>query len=164
MAEPDRPQSWREAQGGDVAGALVGLLPRDAVFALRLLGESRLRLLEHFQRFILAELGASGATPQSHPMLPAFAETHALALRDFVVSGVEGAHQLALERVERLMGDSGGLLRVDIWDQLKSHIADAEAQFRGQIGGLQRELEAYRAPGAAQNRARDGGGRINERA
>ena len=146
MAEPDRPDYWRESpEGDDVASTLVRLLPRDAIFALRLLGESRLRLLEHFQGFILSEFAKAGATPQTHPMLHAFAETHALALRDFVASGVEGAHQLALEHVERLMGDVEGLLRVDIWDQLKSHIADAEAQFRRQLGGLKVELEGYRA-------------------
>ena len=44
------------------------------------------------------------------------------------------------------MGDSGGLLRVDIWDKLKSHIGDAQSQFQRQLGGLTTELEAYRAP------------------
>ena len=143
-AEPGREEGQEE---GHVADALVGLLPRDAIFALRFLSESRLRLLEHFQTFIMQEFAKLGATPQTHPMLNAFSETHALALRDFVVSGVEGAHQFALERIEALMGDSGGLLRVDIWDQLKSHISYAEAQFHQQAGGLQAELEGYRAPG-----------------
>ena len=66
-------------------------------------------------------------------MLSAFAETHALALRDFVVSGVEIAHQFRIEEIERLTGDSGGLLRVDVWDRLKSHIAAAESQFQRQV-------------------------------
>ncbi len=130
----------------NVADALVALMPRDAIISLRFLGESRLLLLQHFQSFILDEFARAGATPLSHPMLHAFAETHALALRDFVFSGVEGAHQLALEHFERLLGDAGALLRVDVWDQLKSHIADAEAQFHRQIGGLQEQLERYRAP------------------
>ena len=145
MAERDTKAATPEGDG-HVADALVELLPRDAIFALRFLGESRVRLLEHFQSFIVGEFAKVGATPDTHPMLHAFAETHAIALRDFVVSGVEFAHQFALEHVERLMGDSGGLLRVDIWDHLKSHIADAQSQFQRQLGGLAVELEAYRAP------------------
>ena len=150
MTEPEPSGTWPASSGAasddHVADALVELLPRDAIFALRFLGESRVRLLEHFQAFIMGEFSKLGATAESHPMLHAFSETHALALRDFVVSGVEGAHQFALEHMERLMGDSGGLLRVDIWDQLKSHIGDAETQFQRQLEGLQKELEAYRAP------------------
>ena len=148
MTEETRRELRASASGpaGDgVAAALVELMPRDAIFALRFLGESRLRLLEHFQAFILSEFAKAGATPETHPMLHAFAETHALALRDFVVSGVEGSHQIALEHMERLMGDSGGLLRVDIWDQLQSHICDAESHFQREVDGLQSDLEAYRA-------------------
>jgi hypothetical protein len=140
MSEPE--------EATHVADALVALMPRDAIFALRFLGESRLRLLEHFHAFILAEFAKLGATPQTHPMLHAFAETHALALRDFVLSGVEGSHQLALERLEHMLGEAGELLRVDVWDQLKSHIGDAEAQFHRQVGALEAQLEAYRAPEA----------------
>jgi hypothetical protein len=138
-----------------VADALIELMPRDAVFALRLLGESRSRLLEHFHALILAELAKLGATPESHPMLGAFAETHALRLRDFVVSGVEIAHQFRIEEIERLTGDSSGLLRVDVWDRLKSHIADAEAQFQRQLLGMRDEIEAYRAPVSRAGRARE---------
>ena len=149
MAERDRDDLWFVAPSGrqdgeHVANALVELLPRDAIFALRFLGESRVRLLEHFRAFILREFAKVGATPETHPMLHAFSETHALALRDFVVSGVEYAHQFSLEHIERLMGDSGGLLRVDIWDRLKSHIADAEMQFQRQVDGMQAELDVYR--------------------
>ena len=138
MAEPE--------EAAHVADALVALMPRDAIFSLRFLGESRLRVLAHFQEFILAQFAKLGATPQSHPMLHAFAETHALTLRDFVLSGVEGAHQISLERFECLLGEGGELLRVDVWDQLKSHIGDAEAQFQLQAGALAAELERYRAP------------------
>ena len=153
MSEPDRNENWLGSEGKPQAGphvadALVELLPRDAIFTLRFLGESRLRLLEYFQAFVLDRLEKVGATPQTHPLLHAFCENHALRLRDFVVSGVEVTHQFSLEHIERLTGDSEGLLRVDIWDQLKSHIADAEAQFQRQLGGLQNDLEAYRAPGA----------------
>lgn len=151
MAERDLKAATPDGEAGaDVANALVEILPRDAIFALRFLGESRVRLLEHFQAFIVGEFAKIGATPETHPMLHAFAETHAMALRDFVVSGVEFAHQFALEHIERLIGDSGGLLRVDIWDHLKSHIGDAQVQFQRQLSNLQSELEAYRAPPGRQ--------------
>ena len=136
-----------------VADALIELMPRDAVFSLRLLGESRSRLLEHFHALILAELAKLGATPDTHPMLSAFAETHALRLRDFVVSGVEIAHQFRIEEIERLTGDASGLLRVDVWDRLKSHIVDAETQFQRQVLGMREEIEAYRAPASPAERA-----------
>jgi hypothetical protein len=86
-------------------------------------------------------------------MLGAFAETHALRLRDFVVSGVEIAHQFRIEEIERLTGDSSGLLRVDVWDRLRSHIADAESQFQRQLIGMRDEIEAYRAPVSSVDRA-----------
>ncbi len=130
----------------EVADALFELMPRDAVFVLRLLGESRSRLFQHFHALILAEFVKLGATPETHPMLSAFAETHALALRDFVVSGVEIAHQFRVEDIERLTGDNGGVLRVDVWDRLKSHIAAAEAQFQRQVLGMREEIDAYRVP------------------
>jgi hypothetical protein len=130
----------------EVADALIELMPRDAVFVLRLLGESRSRLLQHFHALILAELAKLGATPETHPMLSAFAETHALALRDFVVSGVEIAHQFRVEEIEQLTGDSAGVLRVDVWDRLKSHIAAAESQFQRQLLGMREQIDAFRAP------------------
>jgi len=129
-----------------VADALFDLMPRDAVFALRLLGESRSRLLEHFHGFILAELAKIGAAPETHPMISAFAETHALTLRDFVVSGVEIAHQFSIAEIELLTGDSTGLTRVDVWDRLKSHIAVAETQFQRQLSGMRDQVDMYRAP------------------
>jgi len=132
----------------EVADALIELMPRDAVFALRILGESRSRLLEHFHARILAELAKLGATPETHPMLGAFAETHALTLRDFVVSGVEIAHQFRIEEIERLTGDESGLLRVDVWDRLKSHITDAESQLQRQLLAMRDQIETYRAPPA----------------
>jgi hypothetical protein len=150
LADQEDGAAWLGPSDGDaehVADALVEMLPRDAIFGLRFLGESRVKLLEHFQNFIMAELAKAGATSETHPMLGAFAETHALALRDFVVSGVEVTHQFSFPHIERLSGDTSGLLRVDIWDQLKSHIGDAETQFKRQVDGLQAQLETYRARG-----------------
>jgi|SRR5580692_989217 hypothetical protein len=152
----DFPDRLVSAGRVEVADELFELMPRDAVFALRFLGESRSRLLQHFHALILAELAKLGATPETHPMLSAFAETHALTLRDFVVSGVEIAHQFRIEEIERLSGDSAGVLRVDVWDQLKSYIADAESQFRRQLVGMREQIEAYRVRAADADRTDEG--------
>ena len=130
----------------DVTADLVGLMPRDAVFMLRFLGESQLRLQEHFQDFIAAELARNGVTSDTHPMVHGFIETHAITLRDFVFAGVSMAHQVRLPAMERLLGDATSLLSVDIWDQLRSHIETAEQQFRTQAPALPVQLEPYRVP------------------
>jgi hypothetical protein len=38
------------------------------------------------------------------------------------------------------------MIRVDIWDQLKSHIETAEKQFQTQVGGLPVLLSAFEKP------------------
>ncbi len=74
-------------------------------------------------------------------------------MRDFVFSGVALAHQFRIDEMERLLGDTTSLLRVDIWDQLRGHIEMAEKQFEGQTPALERQLDAYRPPTGG----RDGG-------
>ena len=130
----------------DVTADLVRLMPRDAVFMLRFLGESQSRLQEHFQDFIAAELARRGVTQNSHPMIHGFIETHALALRDFVFAGLSMAHQLRLPEMERLLGDTTSILSVDIWDELRGQIEAAERQFEAQAPALPRQLESYRVP------------------
>ncbi|PZQ51279.1 MAG: hypothetical protein DI556_03655 [Rhodovulum sulfidophilum] len=130
----------------DVTADLVRLMPRDAVYMLRFLGESQLRLQRHFQDFIAARLARLGVTPDSHPMIHGFIETHALTLRDFVFAGVSMAHQLRVAEMERLLGDTTSLLSVDIWDELRDHIETAERQFEAQAAALPDQLEGYRAP------------------
>lgn len=132
----------------DVTADLVQLLPRDAVFMLRFLGESQLRLQQHFEGFIAAELARHGVTPESHPMIHGFIEVHARSLRDFVFEGISMGHQVRLPEMEQLLGDATSLLRVDVWDGLRSHIETAEGEFRRQAAALPGELEGYRAPGA----------------
>ncbi|TIW75717.1 MAG: hypothetical protein E5V42_00385, partial [Mesorhizobium sp.] len=109
-------------QPDDIAGDLVRLMPRDLVFVMRFLGESQFRLQSHFQDFIRAELAAGGVTAETHPMIHLFIENHAILLRDFVFSGVSLSRQFRVEEIERLTGDTTSVMRVDIWDQLKSHI------------------------------------------
>ncbi len=132
----------------DVSAELVRLMPRDAVFVLRFLGESQLRLLRHFQDFIAAELAREGITAETHPMIHGFIETHALTLRDFVFNGVGMAHQVRLPAMERLTGDTTSMLSVDVWDQLRSHIELAESRFRTEVPALPAELAYYRLPDA----------------
>ena len=127
-----------------VASELSRLMQRDLVFVMRFLGESQHLMQAYFQDFILRELAAREITEQTHPLIHAFAERHAILLRDFVFSGVSLSRQLRIEEVEQLTGDS--MMRVDIWDQLRSHIEMAERQFRGQIPQLPAMLEAWKSP------------------
>jgi hypothetical protein len=129
---------------GDVTTDIARLMQRDLVFVARFLGESQYLMQSHFQQFILRELSASGITDETHPMIHAFAERHAILLRDFVFSGVSLSRQLRIEELERLTGDT--MIRVDIWDQIRSHIDMAEQQFRTQLPGLPATLEVWKAP------------------
>ncbi|RWM05635.1 MAG: hypothetical protein E5X80_10475 [Mesorhizobium sp.] len=130
----------------DVAGDLVRLMPRDLIFVMRFMGESQPRLQSHFQDFIRIELAARGVTAETHPMIHLFIENHAILLRDFVFSGVSLSRQFRVETIERLTGDTTSVMRVDIWDQLKSHIETAEKHFRSQADGLPRLLSAFEKP------------------
>jgi len=131
-----------------VTGDLVKLMPRDLVFVMRFMGESQHRLQSHFQDFIRAELAAGGVTAETHPMIHLFIESHAILLRDFVFSGVSLSRQFRVDEIERLTGDTTSMIRVDIWDQLKSHIETAEKQFHSQAGTLPKLLSAFERPPA----------------
>lgn len=144
----DRPLPGHQEED-DVTSDLVRLMPRDLVFTMRFLGESQNLLQRHFQGFMEAEMAAAGMTPETHPMIHAFIERHALLMRDFVFSGVALTRQFRIEEIERLIGDSTSLLRVDIWDELKGHIAMAERQFRSQVPGLPQLLSGWAAPAPA---------------
>jgi len=147
MAGKDEHQPPLGPVEGDITSELARLMQRDLVFVMRFLGESQHLMQNHFQRFILRELSVAGITDETHPMIHAFAERHAILLRDFVFSGVSLSRQLRVEEVERLTGDT--MIRVDVWDQLRSHIDLAERQFRTQLPELPAMLEAWKAPGGA---------------
>lgn len=127
-----------------IASELSQRMQRDLVFVMRFLGESQHLMQAHFQSFILGELASREINEETHPLLHAFAERHAILLRDFVFSGVSLSRQFRIEEVERLTGDT--MIRVDLWDQLRSHIAMAEQQFRSQIPQLPAMLEAWKSP------------------
>jgi len=148
---PPPSDHWPDRPPTDITAELVRLMPRDAVFMLRFLGESQLRLQRHFQGFIEAELGRHGVTPESHPLIGGFIEAHAQTLRDFVFAGVAMAHQMRLAEMERLLGDTTSLLSVDVWDQIRSHVETAEARFREQAPTLPEQLEGYRPPAPGED-------------
>lgn len=128
----------------DVTTELAGLMQRDLVFVMRFIGESQLLMQNHFQNFILKELAMTGVTPHTHPMIHAFAETHAIMLRDFVFSGVSLSRQFRIKEMEQLTGDT--MIRVDIWDQLRSYVSTGEDQFRSQLATLPAVLEDWKSP------------------
>ncbi|RWE55245.1 MAG: hypothetical protein E5W98_22230 [Mesorhizobium sp.] len=134
------------SQAEGVTGDLVRLMPRDLVFVMRFMGESQHRLQSPFQDFIRAELAAGGVTTNTHPMIHLFIENHATLLRDFVFSGVSLSRQFRVDEIERLTGDTTSMIRVDIWDQFKSHIETAEKQFQSQAGTLPKLLSAFEKP------------------
>lgn len=107
--------------------------PQDLVFTMRFLGQSQEILHSHFRHFLERRLAAAGVTPDSHPLLPFFIDSHAVELRDFVVTGVALARPFRLGEIEILTGDVETLMRVDIWDAIASHIDMAEARFAAGI-------------------------------
>jgi len=62
--------------------------------------------------------------------------------------GVTITRQFRVDEIERLTGDTTSMIRVDIWDQLKSHIETAEKQFQSQAGTLPKLLSAFEKPTA----------------
>ncbi|NGO52333.1 hypothetical protein [Allomesorhizobium camelthorni] len=130
-----------------IAGDLVRLIPSDLIFVMRFVGESQYRLQSHFQDFVRAELAAQGVTTETHPMIHLFIENHAILLRDFVFCGVSLSRQFRVDEIERLTGDTTSMIRVDIWDQLKSHIETAEKQFQSQASALPNLLSAFEKSG-----------------
>lgn len=148
----DNDGSGSENAREDVSTTLARLMPRDLVFALRFVGESQHLMQNHFQHFILSELAATGVTQDTHPLIHAFAERHALMLRDFVFSGVSLSRQVRIEEMERLTGDT--MIRVDVWDQLRDHVVMAEHQFRTQLPELPTVLDAWKAPATGDGASR----------
>ena len=68
-----------------------------------------------------------------------------------VLAGTALTRQFRAEEIEQLTGDSTGLLRLDIWDALKSHVETAERRFLLGAEDLPRMLATMgvdRRPGA----------------
>lgn len=144
MTDTNENPSSLGGMGSDVTTELASLMQRDLVFVMRFIGESQHLMQSHFQQFILNELASTGVTAETHPLLHAFAEKHALMLREFVFSGVSLSRQFRVEEIEQLTGDT--MIRVDVWDQLRNHVSMAESQFRTQLPLLPQVLDAWKSP------------------
>ena len=123
-----------------LASQILEHADRDVTFVVHLVGESQNLLVRHFVVFIEIELAKRDIGYGAHPLLRAFIETHARELTDFVLQGVGLRHQFGLQALETMAGDPARLLRVDLWDSLRSHINDAQLHFASGVGGLQRLL------------------------
>lgn len=127
------------------AEAMVARAPQDLVFTMRFLGQSQEILHSHFRSFLERRLAQAGVTPENHALLPFFIDSHAVELRDFVVTGVALARPFRLGEIEVLTGDVETLMRVDIWDAIASHIDMAEARFAEGIARVVATLTAAEA-------------------
>lgn len=141
MASDNRPKSLRTNNAG-IAEKIIQYADRDIVFSIKILGQSRNNLQQHFQDFIRHELENNGISFGDHPLLLPFIETHGRELTEFVTTGVALEHQISMQRFENLSGDPLNLFRVDLWDSLSSHIKKAESHFLSDIGGLRKILTA----------------------
>ncbi len=141
MPSQNRPNIPDVGQGG-IAGKIIQYADRDIFFSLKIVGDSRNNLQQHFQDFIRAELDKNDVSFGDHPLLLPFIETHAHELAEFVTTGVGLQHQFSMREFEKLSGDPLKLFRVDLWDSLSAHIEKAEAHFVSEIGGLKSILEA----------------------
>ncbi|ANW01705.1 hypothetical protein [Bradyrhizobium icense] len=128
-----------------LASQILEHADRDVTFVVHLVGESQNLLVRHFVVFIEIELAKRDIGYDAHPFLRPFIETHARELTDFVLQGVGLRHQFGLQALETMAGDPARLLRVDLWDSLRSHINDAQLRFASGVGGLQRLLIQIRA-------------------
>lgn len=155
MASQNRPNIPRPGQAG-IAEKIVQHADRDIFLSLKIVGDSRNNLQQHFQEFIRAELDKNEVSFGDHPLLLPFIETHAHELTEFVTTGVGLEHQFSMREFERLSGDPLKLFRVDLWDSLSAHIEKAEAHFVSEIGGLKSVLQAVAEERALSAGRKDG--------
>ncbi|MDQ0391930.1 hypothetical protein [Labrys monachus] len=152
-SEPAGRQEGGQDAASLLASEILSRADRDLAFVIRLVGESQYLLVRHFQLFIEDQLARRGVVYGDHPLLRPFIETHARELAEFVLNGVGLEHQFGLQAIETLAGDPMRLLRVDLWDSLRSHVEDAQRRFVSGVGGLQRILADVEAGPPATGRA-----------
>ncbi len=119
----------------DVARSLVARAPEDVVFTMTFVGESRDILTRFFESVIRQELTRRGVSSEATLVRP-FIDLHSAALRDFVFSGVALSRQFRLGEIERLLGDTTSVTRVDLWDELTNHLIAAVRRFHAQSADI----------------------------
>ncbi|MCB4806194.1 hypothetical protein QO001_005602 [Methylobacterium brachiatum] len=124
------------ASAADTATRILAVADRDVTFILRVVGESQQTLVEHFQSFIEESLNACGIGYGDHPLLRPFVDTHARELAEFVHNGIALRHRFGLRDCEAANIMPPDLRRVDLWDDLRSLIEQAEAHFAASPQGL----------------------------
>lgn len=140
------------ASAADVASRILAAADRDVTFVLKIIGESQETLLEHFRSFIEDALNACGVGYGDHPLLRPFVETHARELAEFVHNGIALRHRFGLAGFEAVGVTPRDLLRMDLWDDLRSLVEDAEAHFAGAPQGLSAILAEVTAFQEAQRK------------
>lgn len=143
-----------QADASAIASSVLERADRDIAFVIRLVGESLHIVNQHFVCFIERELAKREVHYGDHPLLRPFVEMHARELTEFVVNGVSLQHQFGLKTLETLSGDPMRLLRVDLWDTLRSNIEHAERHFVSGAHGLQTILGEVEALQEAESKAR----------
>lgn len=138
--------------GADLAEAIVANASRDLVFVMQFVGEAQYKVLKYFQDLVIRELAARGIRREDTALLQIFIDAHATEMRDFVFSGVALSRPFRIAEIERLMGDTTNVIRTDIWDALRSHIAAVETRFLAEADDLPRQLAAIDAEAEAMGR------------
>jgi hypothetical protein len=145
MPRLDDPRGTAGLGGADLAQEIIDRAPDDIIFTMQFLGEAQHRVLRYFQDLVIRELEARGIRRENEALLQIFIDRHAAEMRNFVFAGASFARPFRLEEIERLLGDSTGVVRADIWDALRNHIDAAERRFRGEADDLPRQLAAIEA-------------------
>ncbi|AYO81053.1 hypothetical protein [Methylobacterium brachiatum] len=130
------PPGTPSASAADVATRILAVADRDVTFILRIVGESQQTLVDHFQNFIEESLTACGIGYGDHPLLRPFVDTHARELAEFVHNGIALRHRFRLGDFQTTNITPPDLQRVDLWDDLRSLIEQAEAHFAASPQGL----------------------------
>ena len=123
-----------------LAREIVERAPRDIIFTMQFLGEAQYKVLHYFQQLVIRELEARGIRREDNALLQIFIDSHATEMRDFVFAGVALARPFRIEEIERLLGDTTSVIRVDIWDALRNHIDTVESKFLAEADDLPRQL------------------------
>ena len=145
MPKLDDPRETAGPGGAALAQEIIARAPEDIIFTLQFLGAAHYKVLRYFQDLVIRELEARGIGREDKALLQIFIDRHAAAMRDFVFAGAALARPFGIEEMERLLGDTTGVIRTDIWDALRSHIDAAESKFRREADDLPRQLAAIEA-------------------